>query len=350
MLPRERVFTALDFKKPDMVPVEYCTNPVGFYEHGDNLRQLFSLYPADFGDASSIYVKSPDKDCFDSDGRYHEFKVDEWGTEWEYRIYLMRGHPFKRPLDDMENLAGYKLPPQPVPEPGTKEFALFKDNFINHKQKFFKKAGWVGILEQMIALRKFEDVLMDIAMDTHQINRLADMLTDYHAETIHRLLEAGADAIEFGDDYGTQSGMLISPERWRQFFKPRLAKLMQPIKNAGKKVLFHSCGMAWDILGDLKEIGADSIWPQLPLYDMDELAKECKKLGLAVAIHIDRAYTMTHGSPEDVKQAVDAAFKAFRPDLGGSWFYIEVDNGFPFENIETLVKSVARYRSTVGAF
>lgn len=126
--------------------------------------------------------------------------------------------------------------------------------------------------------------------------------------------------------------------------KPRLAKLMEPIKSAGKKVLFHSCGLVGDILGDLKEIGADSIWPQLPLYDMRELAARCREIGLAVAIHIDRAFTMTHGSPEDVKKAVETAFEVFRPDLGGSWFYIEVDNGFPFENIEALVKSVAKYR------
>lgn len=344
MLPRERVYAALEFRKPDIAPVEYCTHPVGFYEHGDKLRRLFSQYPSDFGDVSDIHAELPGKDCFDSDGRYHEFKTDEWGTVWEYRIYLMHGHPFKRPLDQIENLDRYVLPPQPVPKPGTEEFRLFKDDISKHKLTYFKKAGWIGLLEKMIALRKFEDVLMDIAMDTEEINRLADLLTEYHEETVYRLLEGGVDAVMFGDDYGTQTGLLLSPQRWREFIKPRLARLMKPVKEAGKKILFHSCGMVEELLGDLKEIGADSIWPQLPIYDAEKLAKRCKELGLATAIHIDRAHTMTHGSPEDVKKAVDEAFEIFRPDLGGSWFYIEVDNGFPFENIEALVKSVAKYR------
>jgi len=91
-------------------------------------------------------------------------------------------------------------------------------------------------------------------------------------------------------------------------------------------------------------MGVDSIWPQLPAYDMRWLAARCRELGLAVAIHTDRANTMTHGSPEQVRALVREEYEIFRPDLGGSWFYVEVDNGFPFENIQALVEQIYALR------
>lgn len=270
-------------------------------------------------------------------------KEDEWGTLWEFRIFCMQGHPAKWPLEDIESIHGYTSA-QTIPTVDSQGFFELKKCIEFHKTKYFYKAGWIGILEKMHALRRFEDVLMDIAMDTPEINMLADMITEYHAEDIRRLIAAGVDAVQFGDDYGTQSNLIMRPELWRRFFKPRLARLMKPVKEAGIKICFHSCGFISEILDDLKEIGADSIWPQLAVYHNQKLARNCRDIGLAVAIHIDRANIMTHGSPDDVRKAVDSAVKVFKPELGGAWFYVEIDNGFPFENIEALVSSISKYR------
>jgi hypothetical protein len=344
MLPRERVYAALAYQKPDIIPQEISPTHIGVYEHGEKMRQLFGSCLGDFGEEWPETVPLSDKNNFDQNGEYHEFRKDEWETVWEHRIYLMHGQPVKVPLDNIDDIYKYRLPCQSIPPVDSKDFIELKRRITLHKKKYFFKAGWVGIFEKMIALRKFEDVLMDIVSDTTGINKLADMITDYHAEDIQRLIKADVDAIQFGDDYGTQHNMIMSPELWRRFFKPRLARLMQPIKQAGKKILFHSCGYIQEILEDLKEIGVDAIWPQLTVYDMKQLAQHCRSIGLAVAIHIDRAHIMTHGSPDEVRRAVEAAFEVFRPDLGGAWFYVEIDNGFPFENIEALVKAISKYR------
>ena len=138
--------------------------------------------------------------------------------------------------------------------------------------------------------------------------------------------------------------MLMSPECWRKFFKPRWKKLFQPAVDAGLDIHFHSCGQVMPILADLQEIGVTSIWPQLPAYNMKELADYCRNLGLAVAIHTDRANTMTYGTPEDVRELIKREFDTFRMMDGGSWFYVEADNGFPFENIEAQIETIAQWR------
>ena len=77
---------------------------------------------------------------------------------------------------------------------------------------------------------------------------------------------------------------------------------------------------------------------------MKALADRCRELGLAVEIHTDRARTMTYGTPEDVRELVKREFDTFRMQDGGSWFYVEADNGFPYANLEALVETIALYR------
>lgn len=96
----------------------------------------------------------------------------------------------------------------------------------------------------MHALRRFEDVLMDLATDSPEINRLADLITDYQLHTIHYLLARGVDAIQFGDDYETQSGLMMSLSTWRRFLRPRYALLMNPVHAAGKKASFTPAAVA----------------------------------------------------------------------------------------------------------
>lgn len=344
MLPRKRVYSALNFKKTNIVPLEYHPSPRGLYEHGEKLRRLFIDNEGDFGYISKAPIPVPDINNFDEDGIYHEFKQDEWGTLWEYRIFCIQGHPAKWPLDNIKKIHEYKPPTQTVPEIGSQKFYELKKNIELHKKKYFYKAGWISILEKMHALRRFEDVLMDITMDTPKINMLADMIVRYHKEDIKTMIALGVDAVQFGDDYGTQSSLLMKPDIWRRFFKPRLAELIKPLKKAGIKVCFHSCGYVNELIDDFKEIGVDAIWPQLMIYNNRELSKHLRDIGLAVTIHIDRANIMTNGSPNDVKKAVDDAARIFRPDLGGAWFYVEIDNGFPYENIEALIKAIGSYR------
>lgn len=119
----------------------------------------------------------------------------------------------------------------------------------------------------------------------------------------------------------------MSPAAWRAFIKPRLKKLFLPAVKAGLDIHFHSCGQIGAVLGDLKEIGVTSVWLQLPAYDMEELAARCRALGLAAAIHTDRANTMTYSTPRDVRELVLREYEAFRMAEGGAWFYIEADNG-----------------------
>lgn len=342
MNSRERVNAAIHFKPVDKVPLQYNYTPVGYFEHGDKLNELYKAYPDDFGPFEYKQVPVLTKNQLDENGNYHEFKKDEWDTVWEYRIYGIAGIPHIYPLSDMDKLKDYIVPSHP--DIGSEQFLIDKQQAVEHKKNYYLSRFAGTIIEKLKALCPDENVYCDMAEGTKEINQLADMIVEYYKKKIQYLLAIDVDGFYFGDDYGTEKSMLLSPSLWRSFFKPRWERLFEPIKKAGKNIHFHSCGYVLPILEDLKELGVHSIWPQLPAYDMVEFAKYCRSLKLAVAIHTDRANVMTFGTPSQVKDLVKKEYEVFRMQEGGSWFYVEADNGFPFENMEALVETIAQYR------
>jgi len=343
MLPRQRVLAALNFQPVDVVPLEISPAPGGLYEHGDRLLNLIRRCGHDFGDLSQLGLPEPlPPEDFRPDGSYHAFRTDEWGVTWEYLIPGVWGHPCAWPLKDLSRLATYR--PPVVPALQGDELAATRAAAACTKERYFLVAGGGSLFERLHSLRPFEDVLVDIALDTPEINRIADMVIDYNRGLVRRALAIDADAVAFGDDFGTQTGPFFRPEVWRRFFKPRYEALFEPVLAAGKDIFFHSCGQIEWLLEDLKELGVSAIWPQLPLFDLPQLARRCRELGLAVKLHPDRGELMQWGTPDQVRAYVHQLVETFGTLNGGSWMYIEIDPGFQYANVEALIEIAMELR------
>lgn len=343
MTRRERVRRAMHYQAVDKAPLQYYYCPVGYYEHGDKLNDLYQTLPGDFEPFVRKQSSGPAPDEVDENGRYHAVHIDAWGIPWEYRIFGVTGIP-KYPILEDDEAAGKYLPPAPPACSGA-DFEAYKAHIQAKKDAdYYALEGCGNLYEKMIALCGDENVLCGMQLDEPGINALADRIIEYDAALLKRAMLAGADSLSFGDDYGTERAMIMSPACWRRFIKPRLRQLFEPAVKAGMDIHFHSCGQVADILPDLREIGVTSIWPQLPAYNMEQLAKCCRDLQLAVAIHTDRANTMTFGTPQQVRDLVRREFDTFRMMDGGSWFYVEADNDFPFENLKALVETIALWR------
>ena len=266
------------------------------------------------------------------------------GNNLGYRIFGIWGHPIAWPLDDLSKLDSYTAPPTPPTSGPALEAA--KANADAHKQKYFLVGGGGELFEKMRALRRFEDVLMDLADDTPEINRMADIILDYDKGHVRWSLALDVDCVSFGDDLGTQNALMISPAVFRRFFKPRYKDLFEPAVRAGKHIFLHTCGQVSSILEDLREVGFDSIWPQLPLFDLPELAKRCRDLGMSVMLHPDRGDLMQRGTPDQVRDYVYRLLDTFDTANGGSWLYIEIDPGFPYANVEALFETAMELRNS----
>lgn len=345
MTSRERIQAALDYRPVDVVPLRIYAAAGGLHEHGQRLLDLIHACGHDFGSLAGVALPAPlPATDFDPDGAYHAFRTDEWGTRWEFRIPGIWGHPVTWPVEDLDTVESYPMPPPPPPLQGA-ELAAARQAVAEHQLHGFRLDGAGSLFEKLHSIRRFEDVLVDLALDDPRLHQLADRITEHLVARAGRAIAMGSDAISVGDDYGTSTAMMMSPECWRHFFKPRYERVFAPARAAGLRIFFHVCGWVEPILEDFRDLGVNAIWPQLTLFPPAELHARCRDLGLAIEIHPDRGELMQHGTPTQVRDYVLRMVDELHTLDGGSWLYLEVDPGFPWPNVEALFTTAMELRS-----
>lgn len=326
---------AIEYREPDRIPLYYHRSPAGMYVHGKKVLDIIERCPPD--NVVEFVIPIPEPGSFDERGEYRCVKQDEWGTVWEYKIFGIQGTAIEYPLVDMTTLRKYRLPP--VPDSAGSSFEEERAVISNRKQDYLIFLGRISLFEKMSALRPVDDLLVDLFQEESGTMELLDRLVDHGLRSIDHWLALGAEVVQIGDDWGTQTGSFVSPDLFRRLFKPRYRKLVQAVKAGGGKVLFHSCGKLDRILDELMELGIDCLWPQINRYEEASLFETCRRNRVALLIHPDRQYLVPLGSPEEIRETVQRYSDICRKNDGGGIFYLEVENDVPFENVAALIES-----------
>lgn len=192
----------------------------------------------------------------DAEGLYE----DEFGLVWDRSLDPDIGIP--RSFITPENL---NQVPWPDPQRSGR-FDQLRDNIKCHPERFQVMSLDFSLYERAWGLRGLENMYLDMVEHPDFTEALLDRVLDFNLKIIEAGLKAcpQVDAVHFGDDFGSQTGIPVGVERWRRLLKPRLARQYQAVKNAGKVVSIHSCGKVDEILDDLVEIGVDLFNPFQP--------------------------------------------------------------------------------------
>ena len=240
------VLQAIAGENPPRVPVLYCNRD---FEHSDVLTTGFAQ-AADFAPARP--------------------GMTEWGYVWETLDGTM-GQPSTHPLAADDAFSTYR-PPNPR-APG--RLAHIPEWAAQNADRFLAFGLGITGFNQATFLRGFEQFLCDLQADPEMADRILDVVFDFENGLIAQLDELPVDCVKFGDDWGTQQGLIVNPVLWRERFKPRYAAQFARVHCQGKKVWFHSCGQIHDIIGDLIEIGVDVLELLQPdVFGVDRLADE----------------------------------------------------------------------------
>jgi uroporphyrinogen decarboxylase len=197
----------------------------------------------------------------------------------------------------------------------------------------------------MTGLQKF---MTDMAMGEPYVEALLDRTMGFSIAIGRRLVELGVDGIWTGDDFGTQNGMMISPEMWRRLFKPRMAEVFRQFRaiNPDVVVMYHCDGAIAPILDDLVEIGLDvfnPVQPNVPGHEPHELkAKFGDRLSFWGGI--DQQQLLPLGSPAEIDADVRAKIEAL--GRGGGYMVAPahiLQGDTPIENVEAFIDAVKRH-------
>jgi len=131
------------------------------------------------------------------------------------------------------------------------------------------------LFERAWSLRGMENLLEDFYLNPEIVEHILDALLEHNLKIIDIALEYEIDGFYFGDDFGTQISLIMSPEIWRKFIKPRYKTMFDRIKSKGRITALHSCGNINGLLGDLIDIGLDVYQTVQPeIYDLKQLKEE----------------------------------------------------------------------------
>jgi len=335
MTSRDRVLAAINFQRPDRVPVTNHISDNPLYELGEPALALLREFPSDFGDPPDrAAVRDPR--FVQPDGSWKRIWTDEWGCTRQEEHYGIEGIIIEHPLADWSKYKDYELPPPPSCDPEDPDVQRTRAEITRRKQRYYVKVCFFRTFERLHFLRGYENVLLDLAAGDERLADLADRITERNMAEIRWAAAIGADAVVQSDDWGTQQALMISPEMWREFFKPRYRRSFDLARELGLDVWFHTDGYTLPILPDLAEIGVKVVNPQFSCHDLGALARVLRENRLAVMTDLDRQGLIPFGTPEQLRQHVREVIEAFDARNGGLIGNAEFRGPVPLANIRAV--------------
>lgn len=201
-----------------------------------------------------------------------------------------------------------ELERHPWPTPDWFDFSDFKER-LEPWRDFAVMATNVSVFQHPSFVRGFDELLMDMALAPEMAEFVFDRFTDFYLGYFDRMLSAAdgrIDILRQGDDLGTQTGPLISPEMFRTYLKPRIAQFVDLAHSHGVAFMYHSCGAIRPFVEDLIEVGIDILDPlQAAAAGMEAQALK-DAYGDRVCLHgaIDTQYLLPQGTPSEVAAEV----------------------------------------------
>lgn len=242
-------------------------------------------------------------------------RTDEWGNVWRRIDDTSKGEIFKGAVDDLDKADSFPVPDFNNPE----YYAEAKKRFDREPDKWH--IGGIHGFTFSVArkLRRMDQYLMDIILEKERIGRLNDRVDEQIHFQIDQIAKAGADCIMVAEDWGTQDRTLISPEMWRDEFKPRLKRICDHTHRTGMKVFMHSCGKITAIVRDLIECGVDLLqFDQPRLHGIDILAAFQQEAKITFWCPVDIQTTLQTTDEGLIRrEARELLYKLWRDGRGG---------------------------------
>lgn len=184
-----------------------------------------------------------------------QVRQDAFGNLWGRLDATSKGECIRGALQDgWAGLGRYELPKLE----GESFAGIYKEAEKNaHRYKMGMLPGMP--FSMMRVMRGMENFMADVLLNDQDVLALREKCMEYLLEFVDDFAACGMDGVYAGEDWGTQTALLISPACWRKLFKPCFARIVRRCHSRGMHFILHSCGYIRDIIGDLIEAGVDAL-------------------------------------------------------------------------------------------
>lgn len=331
MTPRERVELALSHQETDLTPysLEFDLNTreslvelAGDERFDRDLEHHFAYVGIGYPETAARVDRNHYTDAF--------------GVIWEEAILGELG-VVRDPILREPSLQGYQFPATQVP-------GLF-DDFGVRVVEAVESGRWVSwgigfsLYERAWSLRGIEGFLLDMVEHPEFAHALLDRICEFNVELIEQACQYPIDMVRFGDDWGSQRELIMGPALWREFIKPRFARMVEAAASRGKRTFLHSDGDIYEIIPDLIEVGLTVLNPVQP--DVMDIYQVKREYGKDIAFH--GGVSVQHFLPDSTAAEVRTGVRRLIAEVGaGGGFVIapthSLGNDIPPENLLVLLE------------
>ncbi len=299
MASAERVRRAIAFTRPDRVPVVFWNR--------DQTAGDVMLYHLALGAPGDGSVNAWD------------WSLNEWG----YRLVKSgdgtMGHPVEPVYCELPRAEEIRVPALREEERMSAVPAFLDLCGDRYRLASFDLSGFTVYT----LLRGFENAMQDFLLDPAGFAALVDKIVDFECDLMRMAARHGFHGIHFADDWGTQSGMMISPQLWRALFKPRYARQFALAHDLGLHAWYHCCGEFLPIMKDFHEIGVDVLNIAQP--NVNDIAEVGRRLCGRQCFMMPISYQTVSisGTPEDIYAEAERLHRLLGAPDGGFIGYVE---------------------------
>lgn len=354
MNARERLLTVVNRQVPDRIPKDLSWGLCPALEEEFRRRTGHTDYCDYFGLDTRLLDFGPTRLNRDFSNYYqgrdqeNGFTINEWGVgsgrskdeslHFEHII-----SPLKNGMTEKEAME-FPLPDFLEPY----RYEHFGETVRQYHEKGLAVCGSLTqtIFEKAWAIRGFEETMMDMVAESEAISILFDRILELRLGQMRLMVEAGIDVLMLGDDVGMQTGLLIGADTWREFLKPRMARIIGEAValRPGLPIFYHSCGNVTQIIPELIEIGVTVLNPVQPECMDIAFIKETYGDRLAFWGGVSAQTNIAFGTPAQVKEEVKHCIET----LGKNGGYLigpnhMVEPEVTWENLMAFLEAVEQY-------
>jgi uroporphyrinogen decarboxylase len=357
MTPKERFSAALQGKKPDRLPVTtHHVMPFFLkkYMEGISNDQFFETLGLDPIRWLTVYRPDAGKGEYFDPGHVpgyleaHRVVSDQWRIEHEsvpdpqYETVRYKFVTPKKTLTmvlqsndhtswvaerlikektDIDVIGAYATAPTCDVREVNRQAEEYGDRgMLRGCINFFDVYGQPGCWQDASVLYGIENLIMNTYDDPEWIHAFLQILLNRKKVYVRSLKGAKFDVIEHGG--GDASSTVISPAIFDKFVAPYDSVLIELAREAGQRVVYHTCGGMMPILERIAGMGPDAMETFTPVgMGGDTILAEAKRrIGHRVCMigGFDQFHYFTGCSPDETRRAVRKCFE----DAGEGGGYI----------------------------
>lgn len=241
-----------------------------------------------------------------------------------------------------EDLTAEEILRYPWPKASDFDFTPMLQECEENSDRLLIGGLWTGLMGDSFRMMGFENFLMNCAAEPELVDTLVSRMAEMYLglnDSIFNLLKGKLNIWFFGNDLGSQNGLLLSPDTIYQLFFKHFKALCDLAHSYGIHVMMHSCGSIASIIPMLIEAGVEILDPiQTTAKGMDPQTI-AEQFGGKIVFHggIDTQQVLPRGTEEEVIRHS----RAVKENLSATGGYIFVssqilNDDVPVENIDAM--------------